>query len=318
MTWEGDKFYPMTIESWDDSNRAVWDSVIKNALSFCQAHTGVTIDGDEEVLTHSLWLSEATMEMFVDWSNELKGILPKLPEQVRGYIPKLIGWAVRLTGIIKCMESFLAGTKVPQVIAPDDLQKGIRLAEFYMGHNVDVIQAIVTSVGPAKETFTDQEIHLARTLQDIKGDVDNGKLAIPYILGAYNETATNDIKFNAKNTNPFRNFVESCGLTVPNKKANANGYRNYRYLLWDAKTEKYLEKISANSANSATLDSKGCGAAENQNKTPLNSAGENKKAEFGGVLKTNSATGEPVMTGLAEFAEKAEFFPGGYSDEVTI
>lgn len=318
MTWEGDKFYPMTMESWDDSNRAVWDNLIHNALSFCQAHTGVTIDGDEEVLTHSLWLSEATLEMFVDWSNELKGITSRLPEQVRGYIPKLIGWAVRLTGIIKCLESFLAGTKVPQVIAPDDLKKGIRLAEFYMGHNVDVIQAIVTSVGPVKETYTEQELHLARTLQSIKGDVDNGKLAISYILEKYTATATDDIKFKGKNSNPFRGFIESCGLTVPDKKATANGYKNYKCLVWDDKTDKYLEKMATFSKNSTTIDNKGCGGVEDGNQNSTNSTTGEQKVEFVEKWKVNSTAENPVITGVVEKVEFVEKISGVESDEVTI
>ncbi len=320
MTYEGDKFFPMTLESWDDSNRSTWENLIQNALSFCKAHTDVTIDGDEEVLTHSLWLSEATLEVFVDWANDLKGLLPKLPEQVRGYIPKLIGWAARLTGIIKCLESFLAGTKVPQVIDPDDLKKGIRLAEFYMGHNVDVIQAIVTSACPAKETFTDQEIHLARTLQDIKGDVDNGRLAIGFIWEKFNESCPPELQY--KSSRAMGSLIRSCGLTVSGGKHDANGKRAVNCLEWDKTTDLYIETCLQSLQSLQTQEGQGFPNADiNKSKSAM-SANNTDIAENMQTLQTLEMQSLQAKTtvnkGDADNADIADVFPCIKSDEVTI
>ncbi|WP_287037855.1 DUF3987 domain-containing protein [Desulfobacter sp.] len=300
-TWEGEKFFPMTTESWDESNRETWDNIIKNALSFCRAHTSITDDGENQVDTHSLWFTEETMNLFIDWANDVKGMIPKFPVQVRGYIPKLVGWAVRLTGILKCMNAFITDTKVRKVIEPEDLQRGIRLAEFYMGHNIDVLNFIVNSDAPVKEVFTEQEAHLALTLQGLKNQVDNGRLAIPFILKKYNETASSDLKFQGKNSNPFRNFLESCGLNVPEKKSTANGYKNYKCLLWDKQADIYLENFSTNATNPTTLDGQGCGVVENVKQN-----------------STNSTAEAPLNTGFVEKVEKVEDFSGIDSDEVTI
>jgi len=238
MTWEGEKFFPMVLESWDDIPQSVWSNIIDNGFKFCREQTNISTD-EEEVITHQLWFSEDALQFFIDWANDIKGIRHQLPEQVRGYISKLIGWAVRLTGIIRCLESFIDGSKVNQILETEDLQKGIRVAEFYMSHNIDVMQAIVNIGGSAKRTYTDQEIHLVKTLQEQKSNIDSGRLAIGFIWEKFNETCSPELKF--KTSRAIGSLIRSCNLTVSGGKHDANGKRAVNCLEWNKNTDTFIE-----------------------------------------------------------------------------
>ena len=320
MTHEGEKFFPMVTESWDDFNRAEWEGLIQNALQFCQEHTGVTIDGDEEVLTHSLKFSENTLEVFIEWGNDLKSITSKLPEPVRGFVPKLVGWAARLTGIIKCLESFLAGAKVPQIIEPSDLQKGIRLAEFYMGHNVDVIHAITSCVAPVKDIYTDQEIHLAQTLQALKSDVDNGRLAIGFIQEKFNDSCQPEMQY--KSPRAMGGLIRSCNLTVSGGKHDANGKRAVNCLEWDKTTDLYIENCLQSLQSLQAQEGQGISNADINKSKSAKSAKNSDIAEDVQTLQTlkiQSLQAEsPANKGNADNADIADEFSGIESDEVTI
>jgi len=240
MTWEGEKFFPMTLESWDEHNQGIWENLIQNAFEFCREQTEISLDGEEEIKTHKLCFSEDTLQTFLDWANDILGIKPLLPEQVRGFVPKLMGWVARLTGILKCLESFLGGTTIPQILDPDDLRKGIRLAEFYMAHNIDVMQAIVVgSAHRSKESYTDQEIHLAKTLQEQKINIDSGRLAVGFIWKKFNEKCSPELK--SKTEKAMGGLIRSCNLTLSTGKHDANGKRAIICLEWNKNTDSFIE-----------------------------------------------------------------------------
>lgn len=238
MTWEGEKFFPMVLEPWDENNQKVWSLLIKNALSFCHEREESLRDG-EELKSHRLYFSDDALHFFIDWANDIRSIKSQFPEQTRGFISKLIGWAVRLTGIIRCFESFIKGTRINQILETEDLQKGIKLAEFYMSHNVDITKAIVSSAFPAKSNFTEQEIHLADVLQGLKNQIDSGRLAIGFIWEKYNESCSPEIQF--KTARAMGALLRSCKLTVSGGKHDANGKRAVNCLEWDKLTESFIE-----------------------------------------------------------------------------
>jgi hypothetical protein len=236
MTWEGEKFFPMTLESWNDFSKDVWSRLIENAFRFCKEHEQ---ENEDEIKTQMLWFEKDALDFFIDWANDLKSKKPLLPLQVRGFISKLIGWSARFAGIISCIESFIDGTRVNQKITLEALNKGIRVAEFYIAHNVDVMASIAKSDYIVKQTYTDQEIHLAETLQELKSDIDNGRLAVGFIWESYNKKCSSEIKF--KTPHAFGGLLRSCDLDVTGGKHNANGKRAVNCLQWNKNTDSFIE-----------------------------------------------------------------------------
>jgi hypothetical protein len=108
-----------------------------------------------------------------------------------------------------------------------------------MAHNIDVIQAIVSSVYPSKGSYTDQEIHLAKTLQEQKSNIDSGRLAIGYLWEKFNESCSPELHL--KNSRVMGSLIRSCNLTVSGGKHNANGKRAVICLEWDKNTDTYIE-----------------------------------------------------------------------------
>ena len=323
MTWEGEKFFPMVLESWDEFNRDTWSNLIKNAFEFCREQTMISAEGDE-VKTHQLWFSNDALHFLIDWANDIKGIKSQLPEQVRGFISKLIGWAARLTGIIKCFESFLEGTRVTQILEPEDLQKGIRLAEFYMAHNIDVIQAIVCSVYPAKEHYTDQEIHLARTLQKQKINVDNGRLAIGFIWEKFNENCPPELHF--KTSRAMGGLIRSCNLNVSGGKHDANGKRAVNCLEWNKNTDTFIETCLQSLQSLQSYDGVSFQGADIKSATSAKSANSGDEKENMQTLQTLKSqslhSNNTSNKGYADIADITDEFGGllenNAPDEVII
>jgi hypothetical protein len=238
MTYEQEQFFPITLESWDTENQEVWSGIIKNALKFCHAQAP-DLDSVEEIKPHRLWLSEDAQQVLVDWANDLKGDKHNFPVAIRGYISKLIGWVIRLSGIIRCLESFMEGVEVKQIIDDTDLKKGIKIAEFYMGHNIDVMISLKDCGYKSDKTYSEQEVCLAKTLQELTAEIDNGRLAIGFIYEKFNENCLPETKL--RSSKAMGSLIRSCGLSVTGGKHNANGKRAVLCLEWDEKTKKYIE-----------------------------------------------------------------------------
>ena len=327
MTWEGEKFFLMTCEPWDEVNQSVWSGLIKHALIFCREKTKISDDG-EKIETHQLWFSESALQHFLEWANDIKSIRGQLPEQTRGYISKLIGWAIRLTGIVRCLDAFAGGVTVNQLLGVEDLQKGILLAEFYMGHNIEVMQAITGSNTSVKETFTEQEICLAQALLKQKGSIDNGRLAIGFILEEFNKTCPPELQL--KSPRAMGSLIRSCQLTILGGKHDANGKRAVNCLLWDEKTESYTETCLQSLQSLHKQEGEGFPDADIENPMSAMSAKNINNDAYTHNPQTLQTLknqclhdGMPVNKGDADIADIADVFPGDIlqndtSDEVII
>jgi hypothetical protein len=230
--YEGEGFHPLTAEAWSDENRDAWEEVLSMAMDWGNRKH----EADEN---HNLLLTEGAKEIFLDWANELHTIKPDLPAQVRGFVPKLIGSVLRFAGVLYLLDVFSRGEMPGNMLGPVDIRKGIKVSEFYLGHILDAMKALASEDAELPFEKTDRVVHLAKTLESLRGDVDNGLLAVGFIHEHFNKTCSKELS--VKTFQLMGSILRQSGLTVPRVKKHANGKHGVICLKWDEKTESLLK-----------------------------------------------------------------------------
>ncbi len=83
-------------------------------------------------------------------------------------------------------------------------------------------------------------MHLAQVLEALRSEIENGRLAIGYIHERYNQAVAEEMS--SKNENSTGAFLRRLALTITTGKYNANGKRATHCLVWDKRTQSFLEK----------------------------------------------------------------------------
>ncbi len=84
---------------------------------------------------------------------------------------------------------------------------------------------------------SERSLLLARVLEGLRGDVDNGRLAVGFIQKAYNAAARPEERM--RTARAMGSLLRSCGLTLTAAKHDANGKRSVCCLTWDTKTDVF-------------------------------------------------------------------------------
>jgi hypothetical protein len=234
-TSEGERFYPLTTEAWDESNREIWESTLLCAMRWADE-----VVSNPEWKPRTLLFDESARDHFISWRNRITELLPDLPAPVRGFIPKTVGYAVRLTGALYLMDRFSKGQAPGPILSLSDVQRGIVAATFFLGHAVNLMRGLSGDVGTGV-VADDESKRLAETLESMRGVVDSGKLAIGHISAAYNQ----DSKLFSDRG--IGSLVRRCGLTIKGGLYDANGRRRVSCMVWDGNTEKFLRNMSPKS-----------------------------------------------------------------------
>jgi len=165
----------------------------------------------------TLCLDQEAQQAFLDWRNELFQIKDDLPTPVRGFIPKLVGYALRLAGVLYLMDVFSRDQEPGSILQVDDIRKGIRVSEFYLGHIIAAMEAM-------------------------KSELDSGRLAIGYIRERFNEKC--DKGLNVRSPHLMGSMLRKCDLTITGGRYQANGRVGVYCLVWDQKTNSFIESCS--------------------------------------------------------------------------
>ncbi|NCC05631.1 MAG: DUF3987 domain-containing protein [Proteobacteria bacterium] len=234
LTYEPISFIPLTGESWSEENKSHWDQTITNACEWADRSSSV-----------AAVLSQEAQERFISWRNELGQQAITLPALFRGFMPKAWGYALRLAGILHLLECFSAGLEPAPVLSLRDIERGIITAEFYLGQAFDAIRLIVTP-DQSSPTEPSKESHLlARALDELRSDIDKGKLAVGFIAKKYNQLATKDGKLEARMVGEL---LRKCGLPPADSKFDANGSKRVKCLRWSDAVEAFINKSLASQA----------------------------------------------------------------------
>ena len=230
LTCEGHSYYELTAEAWTDENRAVWDRILERALYWSGTHL-------EDAAIRQILNTDAR-SCFLDWRNEREGLILDLPEQLRGFLPKIYSYALRLAGVIHCLSRFAAGDEPDTILSRTDIERGTRVAEFYLGQTVGALQVLEDS-SHQPDTLDERTLRLARILDSLRGEVESGRLAVGYVWERFNAGIPEQQRF--KTSKAMGAFLRSVGLTISNSLHDANRKLRARCLLWDEKTNSFMK-----------------------------------------------------------------------------
>jgi len=242
-TFENDQFYELTAEPWSDKNCEAWERTLSHAMEWADQ-----VILDEDWKTKILCLSEDALAYFLDWRNDLYAKKTELPDQLKGFLPKICSYALRLSGALYCMDRFAVGSFPDAILSKNDIRKGIKAAEFYMGHIVDAMQALISKDRIVSFEITEHVKHLAATLEGLKTELDNGRLAVGYVQEKFNESLPAGQQI--KKAKSMGTFLRQCGLTVPVKKFRIKDKGGLSCLVWNQKLNNFLKKVSQHSQHS--------------------------------------------------------------------
>lgn len=286
-TYEGDQFYKLTKEAWSDSNREAWERTLTLAMEWSD-----DLIAGEGWKPKTICLSDDAQGYFFDWCNRLQESKSELPDQLKGYIPKLIGYSLRLAGVLYCMNHFATGSFPGLILEREDMQKGVDAATFYAGHIVDAAQSLCSNKQIIPFEITEQVKCLANILESLRCEVGNGHLAVGYIQERFNEGLKPEQQI--KYPHAMGALLRKCGLTIPAGHFRANKKTGAKCLLWDKKTENFLKQVNKvhlvnNSINHAGLDAL---TSENQSQqsqqNPQNITQNSKSVDFVDIEKPKS------------------------------
>ena len=231
ITYEGEGYYPLTDVSWSDENKELWERLLRNAMKWA----------DQQCLeknTFNLMLSEKARDIFFNWRNELYVAKDSFPDSIQGFIPKLVAYALRWSGVLYLMQIFHQGKEPSSILSEDYICRGIRVCEFYLGHIFYAVRAIDGPI-PHVIEFTEQIIHLAKTLKSLERHVDNSMLAVGFVCEKYNENCPPYLYI--KSPRFLGAILRRCGIKMPPRKHKANGRVGVYCLIWDSALVSFIE-----------------------------------------------------------------------------
>lgn len=231
-TSEGERFYPLTTEAWDELNRDAWESILLCAMRWADA-----IVATPDWKPHVLLFEHAARDYFIAWRNQITELVPDLPAPVRGFIPKTVGYAARLAGALYLMDRFSKGQAPGPILGLQDVKKGVDAATFYLGHTVNLMRSLGGDM-VAGVVVDNETKGLAATLESLRSDADSGRLAIGTITEKYNHMG-----IPALSSQAMGHLIRRCGLTIPARRFRVDGKAGIYCLMWDQKTENFLKQV---------------------------------------------------------------------------
>ncbi|MDZ7699907.1 MAG: DUF3987 domain-containing protein [Deltaproteobacteria bacterium] len=231
--YEGPGFHPLTAEAWSEENRRTWEGLLQKVMAWSDSMQEAREKKD-------IVLKQDAQEAFLGWGNELKSMIGDLPSAVRGFIPKLIGCALRFAGVLYLMDVFSRGEEPGGILHVEDVKKGMRVSEFYLGHIIAAMELLEDDGSPEPFAITEQVTHLAKTLDAMRSEIDSGRLAVGYIWKRFNENCRKEQR--VKKERGMGAILRRCGLSIADGKLDANHRRRVKCLQWDENVDGLIRK----------------------------------------------------------------------------
>ncbi|MEW6078579.1 MAG: DUF3987 domain-containing protein [Thermodesulfobacteriota bacterium] len=185
FTYAPSDHHTLTPETWADADQQVWEDVLKRAFAW--------VDGQE--LLHRIHLNEEGQSLFLTWRNDLDRQKFDLPPEIRGFLPKAYGTALRLAAAIDLIHCFHKDQSPRKQMGEEGVQRGIDAAMFYLGQAVDatrLILGVALKINPMKKKIR-QAIRDRGTMTatEINEDVFKRNIPAEKIQAALNEMVMN-------------------------------------------------------------------------------------------------------------------------------
>ncbi len=233
FTFSKSSFHELTGETWSDTHKQQWISILSRVHRWSNEHS------------KDHWhmaLDQESRKYFFDWRNDLYGLQKSLPRELRGFIPKAVGYVLRLAGVIHCLNRFAQGKEPLASLKRKDLDAGIAFVRFYLGQTVDAIYYLVGEGQgkPAIDMTDSRVIILGRALDKIEQDVVAGMVSVGHVHKAFNELVPESEQL--KSSRSMGAFLRSLGLTIPARRFNWGKSRGVFCLKWDEKIKIFRKQ----------------------------------------------------------------------------
>jgi len=232
----GEAFIPVGDENWVDAHRDAWESTLKNAMAWADERCSAP-----EWEAHDVLASKDAWGLFRDWTNDTRLEALGLPVELRPFVNKMPGHALRLAGALHCLSRFSEGLEPGKILTPRDIDCGIRASQYYAGQMVEALCMLVGEA-PGQAAPTDMERRLAEVLEGLRAQTTIGKLAVGHICTKYNNGVPGNMRVGSPRG--MGSLLRSYGLTIPEGLHDANGSRRCKCLVWDEKTEEFLRRAA--------------------------------------------------------------------------
>ncbi len=229
-TFEPEANYLLTDESWNDSNRNIWDSTIGHAKRWSDHHINDRL---------SIHFSHEAFGVFAEWRNKLVGKAHLLPPEIRVFLPKAAEYVVRLSGTIKCQSQLVKGHDPSPDLNTGDIKSGILAAEYYLSHAVSAIRNIKDGFIPEDNVSEEQKKNLATVLDAIRDKTEAGRLAIGFICDNYNRIVSPEKPMTPKG---MGSLIRRVGMDISASLEDANERRRVHCLIWNEKIDTLIKQ----------------------------------------------------------------------------
>ncbi|QLA20885.1 DUF3987 domain-containing protein [Desulfolutivibrio sulfoxidireducens] len=232
FTYEPSNHHALTEESWSQTNRQTWDTILSRAFDWA----------DKQDKPFHLTFPPKSQARYFGWRNTLDVLRPDLPAPFSGFLPKAYGYAVRLAGVIHAISALHSGEDIPAELSREAMEHSMMAIHFYLAQAVDALSLLLHDGEAARPTeVSSRTILLANVLLNLAAETDNGRLAVKHVQNAYNREATP--QEHVPTPRALGSMLRACGLNITTGKHDANGHRACRCLIWDEQTTAFLENI---------------------------------------------------------------------------
>jgi len=233
-TYEEDQHFPLDCTAWGETHSLEWARFIQAAIWWTEKRDK----------PHRMILNSSAQARFISWRNEIFSQKPLMPEVFRGFIPKAAGHSLRLAGIIHFLHRIMAGKDPDSILSIEDIERGITAVQFYLGQAVDAMRLIHDQEHKPDGPMDPRVRTLAETLDALKDQVDNGRLAVSFVRDEFNRRIDQHRRFSEKKqSKAFGLFLRKCGLRVSDTLHDANGQERVRCLEWDDNANLFIKDV---------------------------------------------------------------------------
>lgn len=191
---------------------------------------------DNEVMSHTMHLSPEALEIWISFYERYHVLMQFLSPRAKGFVPKLIGYSLRLAGILTEITDQEELTQSLGGIQPGTVESAIALTEYFAGQAVSMLKLYDKPEHAEDERF----VRLIMILYNLSGEVKHGKLPVSRIREEYNLVVP-DVMQIPPTGQTLSKLLNKLGLYTE------TGTGNHSFLIWDdAKVQRIFAENSHN------------------------------------------------------------------------
>lgn len=140
--------------------------------------------GREYLQSVTIPFSDKALDVFEKFFNEYEQTAPFLSHKSQVFIPKLITYCLRLTGVLHTLRSYPCRNKFSERIPPETVTDAVKLVKYFAGQMVKSLELYKKQEKPLNE----YQERLINVLWELRHEVANGKLLLGKIVSKFNQS----------------------------------------------------------------------------------------------------------------------------------